>query len=519
MEDSPSMPQRPCTRAEDRAHTVTSYPGVYIEEIPSEVRTISGVSTSITALVGWAAQGPTNRAQRVLSFQDFVRHFGGLDGRSLLGYAVQHFFANGGRDAYVVRLAADDAVTASVAIDAKLVVTAGSPGAWANDYRIETKQGSLDATRFGLAVIYQPSGRPAVTVESFENLSMQETDRRFVKSIVNAESAYVQVALIGAPTTPPAPTAAAGFTTAGVDGTTLDPNEAAFESKLDPVGKDGGLYLLDQVDLFNILCVPGETTATVVASLQKYCHDRRAFLVVDSPKGATLAAMQSAPSATVVGADARNSALYFPWVRAADPLDENRVRAFPPCGFVAGVYARIDSTRGVWKAPAGIEAAVSGAVGTEVPLTDGENGTLTPRGVNCIRTLPVYGTVVWGMRTLHGADDRGSEWKYVPVRRLALFIEESLLRGTRWVVFEPNDEALWSQVRLNVGAFMHDLFRQGAFQGSSPQDAYFVKCDMETTTHDDINCGVVNIVVGFAPLKPAEFVVIRIQQMASQVQA
>jgi phage tail sheath protein FI len=219
----------------------------------------------------------------------------------------------------------------------------------------------------------------------------------------------------------------------------------------------------------------------------------------------------------VIGADAPNSALYFPWLRAADPLDENRVRAFPPCGFVAGVYARTDSTRGVWKGPTGIEAAVSGAVGTEVTLTDGEHGTLNPRGVNCIRMLPVYGPVVWGSRTLHGADDRGSEWKYVPVRRLALFIEESLLRCTRWVVFEPNDEALWSQVQLNVGAFMHDLFRQGAFQGNSPRDGYFVKCDMETMTHDEINCGVVNIVVGFAPLKPAEFVVIRIQQMASQV--
>lgn len=515
----PQPPKPPSTRAAGRAHAVTRYPGVYIEEIPSGARTIRGVDTSITALVGWAAQGPTNRAQRVLSFQDFVRHFGGLDRRSLLGYAVQHFFANGGRDAYVIRLAADDAVTATVTIDAKLVVSAGSPGAWANDYRIETRQGSSDATRFCLSVVRQPSGQSAVPVERFENLSMQETDPRFVKSVVNTESAYVQVELIGTPTTPPADTAAAGFTTAGVDGTPLNPNEAAFESKLDPVAKDGGLYLLDQVDLFNILCVPGETTATVVASLQKYCHDRRAFLVVDSPQGATLAEMQSAPIPTVAGAGAPNSALYFPWVRAADPLDGNRVRAFPPCGFVAGVYARTDSTRGVWKAPAGTKVAVSGAVGTEVPLTADENGTLNPRGINCIRTLPVYGTVVWGSRTLHGADERASEWKYVPVRRLALFIEESLLRGTRWVVFEPNREALWSQVRLNVGAFMDDLFRKGAFQGSSPRDAYFVKCGMETMTYDDINCGVVNIVVGFAPLKPAEFVVIQIQQMANLVQA
>jgi phage tail sheath protein FI len=512
------MAQPPSLCGDDRAHTVTSYPGCYIEEVPGGVRSISGVSTSITAFVGWAAQGPTNRAQRLLSFENFVRHFGGLDRRSLLGYAVQHFFANGGREAYVVRLAADDAVTASMVIDAKLDVTAGSPGAWANNYRIETKQDSLDATRFSFAVIYQQPGEPAMTVESFKNLSMREADGRFVKSVVNTESEYVQVALIGAPTTPPATSPAGGFTTEGSDGTTLNPNEAAFESKLDPMGKKAGLYLLDQVDLVNVLCVPGETTASVVASLQKYCHDRRAFLIVDSPKGATLSAMQPDPSPMGVGADVPNSALYFPWVKAADPLDENRVRAFPPCGFVAGIYARTDSTRGVWKAPAGIEAALTGAVGTDVALTDGENYTLNRR-VNCIRTFPVYGTVVWGSSTLHGADEWDSEWKYVSVRRLALFIEESLVRGTRWVVFEPNDDPLWSQVRLNVGVFMHNLFRLGAFQGSSSQEAYFVKCDADTTTRDDINCGVVNIIVGFASLRSAEFVVIKIQQMAGQVQA
>lgn len=517
MKEPPDLPQPQSTRAEDLAHTVTAYSGVNIEEKPSGVRTISGVGTSITAFVGWAAQGPTNRAQRILSFQDFVLHFGGLDRRSLLGYGVQHFFANGGRDAYVIRLTADDAVTAAVTVDAKLIVSAGSPGAWANDYRIETKQGSSEAARFCLSVLYQPSGLPAVLMEHFEGLSVQETDRRFVKSVVNAESSYVKVELIGTPTTPPANTAAACFTTAGVDGTPLNPNEAAFESKLDPVAKDGGLYLLDRVDLFNVLCVPGETTATVVASLQKYCRDRRAFLIVDSPKGATLSEMRSAPSPTVVGAHAQNSALYFPWVEAADPLDENHVRAFPPCGFVAGIYARTDSTRGVWKTPAGIEFAVTGAVGTDVPLIDKENSTLNQRGVNCIRTFPVYGTVVWGGRTLHGDDRLASEWKYVPVRRLALFIEESLVRGTRWVVFEPNDEALWSEVRLNVGAFMHDLFRQGALQGISPRAAYFVKCDRNTMTQNDISGGVVNIVVGFAPLRPAEFVVIKIQQMAGHV--
>ena len=155
--------------------------------------------------------------------------------------------------------------------------------------------------------------------------------------------------------------------------------------------------------------------------------------------------------------------------------------------------------------------------GVDYLLTDPENGVLNPRGVNCIRIFPVFGVVSWGARTLQGDDQIASEWKYVPVRRLALFVEESLYRGTKWVVFEPNDEPLWSQIRLNVGAFMHNLFTQGAFQGTTPREAYFVKCDKETTTQNDINLGVVNILVGFAPLKPAEFVVIKIQQIAGQI--
>jgi hypothetical protein len=202
-----------------------------------------------------------------------------------------------------------------------------------------------------------------------------------------------------------------------------------------------------------------------------------------------------------------------------DPLRENRLQPFAPSGAVAGVLARTDAQRGIWKAPAGIDANLRGVSGLTMRLTDSEQGRLNPLGINCLRTFPVVGTVIWGARTLRGADVLASEWKYLPVRRVALYLEESLYRGTQWVVFEPNDEALWSQIRLNVGAFMHNLFRQGAFRGTSPKEAYFVKCDKETTTQNDINIGVVNVVVGFAPLKPAEFVVIKLQQMAGQLAA
>lgn len=179
--------------------------------------------------------------------------------------------------------------------------------------------------------------------------------------------------------------------------------------------------------------------------------------------------------------------------------------------------ARTDTTRGVWKALAGLDATLNGIQGLEVNLNDAENGLLNPLGINCLRFFPVAGHVVWGARTLRGADQLADEYKYIPVRRLALYIEESLYRGLQWVVFEPNDEPLWAQIRLNVGAFMNNLFRQGAFQGKTPREAYFVKCDKETTTQNDINLGIVNIVVGFAPLKPAEFVIVKIQQMAGQI--
>jgi phage tail sheath protein FI len=505
-----------------------TYPGVYIEELPSGVHTITGVATSIAAFAGWAPSGPTDRAGLVLGFSDFTRQYGGLDGRSLLGYAVNQFFANGGQQAYVVRLAAGDAKTAGVALG-NLQVSASSPGAWANGFAIVIQHSPFDATRFRLSVVNWQLNPAGVPVEVFDNLSMAAGDARCVTSVLAAQSAYVS-AVVSAGTPPPAPPPATDLSSGAVpdaaklnggdDGTVLTPNGAsgAFETALLPASGSGGLYQLDRIDLFNLLCVPGENQPATVSGLEAFCHDRRAFLLVDSADGATFASLQGGPDGSTTGADAINAAFYYPWISAPDPLQQNRPSDFPPCGFVAGIYARTDAARGVWKAPAGSDASVTGALGVATVLTNAENGVLNPQAINCIRNLPVYGTVVWGARTLQGNDQQGSDWKYVPVRRTALFIEESLYRGTQWVVFEPNDEPLWAQIRLNVGAFLQNLFRQGAFQGRTPADAYFVKCDKETTTQNDINLGIVNIVVGFAPLKPAEFVVIQLQQMAGQIQ-
>jgi phage tail sheath protein FI len=286
-----------------------------------------------------------------------------------------------------------------------------------------------------------------------------------------------------------------------------------------------GLYALEDADVFNILCLPRAAELdpadmrNVYAEAETYCEERRSFLLIDIRNDvATLDAME-----TWLDDNAnlrhRNAAVYFPRVRLADPLNQNRLISFAASGTIAGLYATIDGSRGVWKAPAGTDARLRNVQGLDYVLTDRENGVLNPLGVNCLRNFAVFGNVAWGARTLEGADVLASDWKYVPVRRFALFLEESLYRGTKWVVFEPNDEPLWAQIRLNIGAFMQNLFRQGAFQGKTPREAYLVKCDRETTTQDDINRGIVNILVGFAPLKPAEFVIIRIQQLAGQVEA
>jgi uncharacterized protein len=494
------------------------HPGVYIEEVSSGVRTITGVATSIALFVGWAPRGQVDRAVRLTSFADYERTYGGLDSRSVLGYSVRHFYDNGGSDAYVIRIAGAGAVAAKCSIG-DLRLQASSPGTWSHAFSARLTRRLDDATRFTLDII-QPSSNNAV-LESFANLSMAATDPRFAPAVINGRSAFIDSVSVVAPAAVPANTTAAlNATSVGNDGTVIGPsgptpaNATAFQAGLAALFAVGGIA--DRIDLFNIICVPGLTDAAAIANLQLRAKERRAFLVADSADTATVTTV-AGTLAGKTGADAPNSAFFFPWVQAPDPLQEGALRAFPPSGFVAGIFARTDASRGVWKAPAGTEASLSGATGLAITMSDAENGQLNPRAVNCLRTLPVYGNVVWGSRTLHGDNDRGSEWKYVPVRRTALFLEESLYRGTQWVVFEPNDEPLWAQIRLNIGAFMQGLFRQGAFQGTTPKQAYFVKCDRETTTQADINLGVVNIMVGFAPLKPAEFVVLKIQQIAGDI--
>jgi Bacteriophage tail sheath protein len=565
-----------------------TYPGVYIEEIPSGVRTITGVATSITAFLGRAARGPRDEAVPVNSFADFERTYGGLWRKSRLGYAVRDFFLNGGSQAIIVRLYRDDpgspnanppvpapASKAPLTIDT-LPLQAASEGTWGVYLRgrIDTDNLSDDGAQalglkkedlFNLTV---RDTHPGGKTERFVNLTTADLNSpRFVTTVLASGSDLVEV--VGdPPATTPKP---AGDALTALEDALAEARKALQKKQIeDPAHTDAekqavdtakanldkaiadalaavsdglplsagellpdqgeankkGLFALEQADLFNLLVIPpyaGDTDVDpfVVAAAAVYCEKRRAMLLVDSPSDwndKEDARQGAGDLGANVGTNSRNAALFFPRLKEVDPLKENQLDDFAAAGAVAGIMARTDAQRGVWKAPAGLDATLVGVSSLTVPLTDSENGELNPLGVNCLRAFPVAGRVVWGSRTMRGADQLADEYKYIPVRRTALFLEESLYRGLKWVVFEPNDEPLWAQIRLNVGAFMHNLFRQGAFQGTTPRDAYFVKCDKETTTQNDINLGIVNVVVGFAPLKPAEFVIVKIQQMAGQIE-
>jgi uncharacterized protein len=525
-----------------------TYPGIYVEEVPSGVRTIIVASTAETAFVDFFSRGPINQAVRITSFGDFERQFGGLDTRSEASYAIQQYFLNGGGVAWVVRVAVGDPQPANLTLDGgsplgpTLTVTASSPGTWGDRLEVAVVQQLNKPEQFDLVVreVLRSGDRVQVlNAETHRNLTMQVGDRSYAVDVVNGASSLVRltdVDLGGLPVTALADESGGARDedfqplNPGSDGTAFDEagtltQQAEMQQAL--LGKQAdktGMYALDGIApfIFNLLCLPAAANlpnaSQVFTEAEKYCADKRAFLIVDIPQtGVTTSAQMIDWMGENNGLRHQNAAVYFPRLTIPDTVNDGRPRNVGASGTMAGVYARTDATRGVWKAPAGTDAALRNAR-LAVTLSDGENGSLNPLGINVLRTFPIFGNVSWGARTLLGADQQASEWKYIPVRRTALFIEESLFQGLKWVVFEPNDEPLWAQIRLNVGAFMHSLFRQSAFQGTTPSEAYFVKCDKETTTQADIDRGVVNILVGFAPLKPAEFVVIKIQQIAGQLE-
>jgi phage tail sheath protein FI len=526
-----------------------TYPGVYIEEVPSGVHTIVGVATSVT---------------------EFAKTFGGLWAASSLAYAVRDFYLNGGRQGVIVRLT-NGAETQQLPTDG-LPLEAASPGAWGVDLRVQVDQ--LDITddiaqQVGVAKdeLFNLTVRHAIpggATETFLHLSVADNASNVTK-VLKSQSNLVRLKegwTAPAGWKPPKATAPetvvrdklgelehkvalaraayqiGSGTKADLDTATKNLRDEVDSERAnvsdggaltaaqfigDNLAPGTGLKALDAVDLFNLLCIPphsypdGDLEDGLVSAAMEYCQKRRALLIAD-PLPAWKDLSQANTWLDRFDGPRENAALYFPRLRQPDPEQSGRVREFVPCGAVAGVMARTDTDRGVWKAPAGLQATLTGVPDLTVRLNDDQNGQLNPLGINCLRAFPIVGRVIWGARTLAGADMLASDWKYVPVRRLALYLEESLYRGTQWVVFEPNDEPLWAQIRLSVGSFLHEQFRQGAFQGATPREAYFVKCDGETTTQADRDRGIVNILVGFAPLKPAEFVVIRLQQIAEQLE-
>jgi hypothetical protein len=532
-------------------------PGVYLQEVPSGVHTITGVPTSITAFLGRTLWGPVNEAITVSSFDAFQSQFGGLMADSPMTYTVQDFFLNGGSTAVVIRLFAGDPVAGTAPIPAAapaagappgaaaaavtLNLVAASPGAWGKQLSYSTDRNGCDSASvlkryttdtwapkagelFNLTLTRTLSSGKTQS-ETYSCVSVkEEAGGQFIGQVLE-QSSFARYAGPPLPVVGNAPAAPAG-----ADSATLTNDEY-----------DAGLKALKKVDVFNLLCLPpdrhdGDVITYAVQQGLLACAAAKATLLVDPPVAKDATNPDKKPwtdpayvntldgeafahdLGISVGDEAsRFAAIYYPRVLRADPfLGGNPRKLYPACGAIAGIIARTDATRGVWKAPAGFQAGISGIQGLADKVDDYTTGVLNSIGVNCLRSFPATGPVVWGARTARGSDILSDDYKYLPVRRLADYIESTLVRQTAWAVFEPNDEPLWSQLRLSIGSFMADLFRQGAFQGSSRDKAYYVQCDATTTTQSDIDMGIVNVQIGFAPLKPAEFVVLYLQQIAGQ---
>lgn len=517
-----------------------TYPGLYIEELPNLAHTIVPAPTSITVFVGYAhpflGECAKNHRWReaieIFNFSEYERMFGGLFrstfADSSLAYAVNQFFLNGGSDCYVVALEPKYFLRTNLSTEEPI-----GPSTIIVDSNIKfTSKQLTDVTKMTITIgsvrktvadndtadIVISYGR---SVETYRGVRLTALpDESYIQTML-ADSELVSVAPSTGAYTPtftpglapselntmPTPVLGTNFTTFRP----LDYNE---------VFKDDSS--LDKVEIFNLMALPGVSDTGVWGNALAFCHNKRAFLILDPPANASadgssgLAILDFATSGNVP-TSYPNAALYFPYLTSADPISGDLI-PLPPSGSVAGLYARTDTNRGVWKAPAGLETVIANVNGVvaEGRLTDLKQGKLNPKGVNVIRQFPGDSPVIWGARTTVTNNAGFEQWRYIPVRRMALFLEQSLLRSLGWVVFEPNADPLWSAIRLSIEGFMLSLYRQNAFFGTTPREAFLVKCDRETTTEADINLGKVNILVGFRPLKPAEFVIIKIAQLAGQ---
>lgn len=397
-----------------------------------------------------------------------------------------------------------------------LTIEAINEGIWGDNLEVTlTVQGTL----FNLGVrelILQNGVIRQLNGETYSNLTLDEgvDGAQQVLPLVNHNSNLVRLSQFGPKILGAYPSEVLGkYLGGGNDGGRANADQLA-----------SAMYTLDGIEpaVFNLLCLPAmgnmnDAQASVVYNAAaEYCRKKRAFFIVDIPeKVNTVDSMLKWVDSGHGSAMSYTSAVYFPRLVIPDPLNDFRPRNVGPSGTMAGIYSRTDTARGVWKAPAGVDAVLMGA-DVSVKLNDDLNGLLNPRGVNVLRSFPIYGNIAWGARTLAGADALSSEYKYINVRRLMNYIEESVFRSLKWAVFEPNNEALWGKIRLQINGFLGSLFAAGAFQGPTPAASYFVQCDGKTTTPLDIDLGVVNVLIGVAPVKPAEFIVLSFQQIAGK---
>lgn len=519
--------------------TALSYPGLYIQESTSGVRSIVAAPTSIAVFVGYTHPFKTANPGvpvSIFSFAEYERHFGGLYESGVLDsavpLAVRQFFLNGGSDAYVVGLkpsyqtlaggvAGTQPVTAAQATFATdggggIVFTAREPTDAPNlamSIQIVVPEAVAPANALDRADIVIAYGR---RVETYRGVTLDEAGLE----TINAASSLIQVEA-----------AAGGFGTefqaAGsfpLSLTTTLPSDLvgtfAAADFAEVFRSEGPL---DKVPVFNLLLAPGVTDNGVLSGLLAFAERKLAFAILDAPANAGADAndppdMESVFASGVIP-QSQNGAIYFPWLKSSHPLSGAEIE-LPPSGFVAGIYARTDARRGVLKAPAGLETIVNNTTGVvdRGRMTDERHGKLNLAGVNVLRSFS-DGTVVFGARTLVSANPAFQQYRYIPVRRMTLFIEQTILANLKWIVFEPNDEPLWLAIRATLENFLLSLHSQGALQGKIPSEAFEVVCDRSTTTQDDIDQGIVNVSVAFAPLKPAEFVRITISHLAGQARA
>jgi uncharacterized protein len=533
-----------------------TFPGIYIQEAPSSSHTVIAASTNVAVFIGYTHPLKTDpnlfgKATQILGFMDYQRQFGGFvrsaafarqaydlsgadDNVGDMATAVNQFFLNGGLSAYIVALQVRADTSPPAPLERETITVGGVSFVQREItdqiYTLKVQVSPVGTTNVLADVIITYSGansvlpslKPPVQVETYRQVNLTPNDPNNIAARIAASS------LVQIPTVAPLP---ASFSAEQKTFDRLLDQNATFFNPADFIAVLQQDTSLDKVPVINLMVLPGVTESLVISTAIAFCERKLAFLILD-PK-VTDSADGSLPAfpdlvGTTVGDPSqprsKNAALYFPYLLSSDPVSgsaTNLVTAtpyeIPPAATVAGIFAATDISRGVWKAPAGFQAATKNSLGVveRGKMTDARQGLLNPLAVNCLRDFPNVGTIVFGSRTL---DTTEQQWTYVPVRRMALFLEQTFYASLKWVIFEPNDEPLWSAIRMSLNAFMLGLFKQGAFQGSTPSQAFNVQCDKQTTTQADIDAGIVNIVVSFAPLKPAEFVIITIAQLAGQTQ-